>query len=98
MTHQDDSRPTPELDGNVLAGRFGEVFGVDVTSARVLCVGCGREQCVAELVLYETGMGSTARCRGCGAVVLRAALIRDEVVLDLRGARTFRVALPATAV
>ncbi len=96
MTVHDDVPGASALDGNVLAGRLGEVFGVDVTSATVLCVGCGREQCVAELVLYETGMGSTARCRGCGAVVLRAALIRDEVVLDLRGTRTLRVSLPAT--
>ena len=95
MTVHDDGRATPALDGNVLAGRLGEVFGVDVTSAKVLCVACGRDQCVAELVLYETGMGSTARCRGCGAVVLRATRIRDEVVLDLRGTRTLRVTLPA---
>ena len=95
MTGHDDGRSMPALDGNVLAGRLAEVFGVDVTSARVLCVGCGREQCVAELVLYETGMGSTARCRGCGAVVLRAALVRGEVVLDLRGTRTLRVSLPS---
>jgi hypothetical protein len=83
------------LDGNALAGRLGEVFGVDVTSAWVLCVGCTREQRVAELVLYETGMGSTARCRGCGAVVLRVAVIRDEVVLDLRGTRVLRVSVPS---
>ncbi|WP_323095489.1 DUF6510 family protein [Intrasporangium sp. YIM S08009] len=96
MTGHEEGRGSPALDGNMLAGRLGEVFGVDITSATVLCVGCGREQCVAELVLYETGMGSTARCRGCGAVVLRATVIRDEVVLDLRGTRTLRVPLPVT--
>ena len=96
MTGHDDGRSARALDGNVLAGRLGEVFSVDITSAAVLCVGCGRQQCGAELVLYETGMGSTARCRGCGAVVLRATVIRDEVVLDLRGTRTLRVSLPSS--
>ena len=95
MTVHDDGRDASALDGNTLAGRLGEVFGVDVTSATVLCVGCGQGQCVAELVLYETGMGSTARCRGCGSVVLRATRIRAEVVLDLRGTRTLRVPLPS---
>jgi hypothetical protein len=85
------------MDGNVLAGRLGEVFGVDVTTAVVVCVGCTREQAIAELVVYDAGMGATARCRGCGAVVLRATRIRDDVVLDLRGARTLRGALPAAA-
>jgi len=83
------------LDGNVLAGVLGEVFGVDVTAAVVTCEGCTRQQAVAELVVYETAIGSTARCRGCGAVVLRAAQIRSEVVLDLRGSQVMRIPLPA---
>ena len=83
------------MDGNVLAGVLGEVFGVDVTAALVSCEGCGRQQAVAELVVYDAGMGATARCRGCGAVVLRAVQIRSEVVLDLRGSRVMRVPLPA---
>ncbi|MGW5238626.1 DUF6510 family protein [Monashia sp. NPDC004114] len=82
------------MDGNVLAGVLGEVFGVDVTAAIVTCVDCSREQAVAELVVYEAGMGATARCRGCGAVVLRAAQIRSEVVLDLRGSRVVRIPIP----
>lgn len=82
------------MDGNVLAGVMSEVFGVDVTAALVTCMGCSRQQAVAELVVYETGMGSTARCRGCGAVVLRAAQIRSELMLDFHGSRLMRVSLP----
>ncbi len=85
------------MDGNVLAGVLGEVFGVDVTAAIVTCVDCSRRQAVAELVVYEAGMGATARCRGCGAVELRAAQIRSEVVLALRGARIVRIPIPAAS-
>ena len=83
------------MDGNVLAGPLREVFDVDVTAALVTCAGCGRQQVVAELVVYETGMGSTGRCRGCGDVMLRLARIRSEVVLDLHGSRVLRIAVPA---
>jgi len=92
----DPSHDPNALDGNVLAGVLGEVFGVDVMAALVTCAGCSRQQSVAELVVYEAGMGSTARCRGCGAVVLRAVQIRSEVVLDLRGSQVMRIPLPTT--
>jgi len=80
------------LDGNVLAGSLGEVFGVEITSAHVACAGCGRRQAVAELVVYASAMGSVARCRGCGHVMLRVAQVRSEVVLDLQGCSSLRVA------
>jgi hypothetical protein len=95
-TGSDPSLDPNALDGNVLAGVLGEVFGVDVTAALVTCTECARQQAVAELVVYDAGMGSTARCRGCGAVVLRAVQIRSEVVLDLRGARVLRIPLSAS--
>ena len=83
------------LDGNVLAGPLGEVLGVDVTSAIVVCAGCGRRQAVAELVVFASAMGSVARCRGCGDVMLRLAEVRSEVrsevVLDLRGCSVLRL-------
>jgi ribosomal protein S27E len=79
------------LDGNVLAGPLGEAFGVDLTAAVVSCAGCGRRQTVAELVVFASGMGSVARCRGCGDVMLRVAEVRSEVLLDLRGCSVLRM-------
>lgn len=87
-TYAGHDRP---LDGNVLAGPLGEALGVDVTVVVVACAGCGREQAVAELVVFASAMGSVARCRGCGDVVLRIAEVRSEVLLDLRGASLMRV-------
>ena len=79
------------LDGNVLGGPLGEVFGVDVTAGEVTCATCTRVAVVADLVVYDAGPGVTARCRGCGEVMLRATRIRSEILLDLRGTRLLRV-------
>jgi hypothetical protein len=92
--HHSHTEHGAAMDGNVLAGRLGEVFAVDVTAAVVTCVWCTREQHVGELAVYDTGMGATARCRGCGSVVLRMTRIRSDVVLDLHGARTLRIPVP----
>lgn len=80
-------------DGNVLGGLLGEVFGIDLTGSPMTCASCARVAVVADLVVYDAGPGVTARCRGCGAAVLRAARIRDEIVLDLRGIGLLRVAV-----
>jgi ribosomal protein S27E len=87
-TYATHDRP---LDGNVLAGSLGDALGVDVTVAVVQCAGCGRRQAVAELVVYSSAMGSVARCRGCGDVVLRVAEVRADVLLDLRGCSVVRL-------
>jgi hypothetical protein len=78
-------------DGNVLGGVLGEVFGVELTSSEVTCALCTRIAVVADLVVYDAGPGITARCRGCGEVMLRAARIRGDVVLDLRGIGLLRM-------
>lgn len=79
------------LDGNALGGDLGTHFGLDLTTAQVTCDGCHQTRAVAELVVY-TGPGLTGRCRGCGQVVLRMAAIGADLVLDLRGATTLRIA------
>jgi hypothetical protein len=79
------------LDGNVLGGPLGEVFGVDLTASRVACAGCARVAVVADLVVYDAGPGLVGRCRGCGEVMLRLARMRDEMVLDVRGTSLLRV-------
>ncbi len=79
------------VDGNALAGPLGEVFAVDVTTAVVSCVGCGRRQMLAVLEVYGNGPGMTARCTGCHDVILRIARTRDHVYLDLRGTVSLRL-------
>ena len=83
------------LDGNVLAGPLRELFAVDVTSARTQCVGCGQRASVAELETYPGGPGLVARCPGCHTAVLRYARTPTTAYLDLRGALTMSVPMPA---
>jgi hypothetical protein len=89
----DDTRFAGTVDGNVLGGPLGEAFGVELTAALVTCAGCSRPAVVADLVVYDAGPGLVGRCRGCGEVMLRLTRIRDEVVVDLRGCRSLRVAV-----
>lgn len=81
------------LDGNALAGPLGEVFAVDVTTARVICVGCGARRTLAALEVYGGGPGLVARCTGCHGVILRLAQVRDRMYLDLRGTVSLQVEL-----
>jgi hypothetical protein len=94
----DSSRARDEpLDGNVLAGPFGELFAIDVTSAATVCAGCGRKASVAELDVYM-GAGAVARCRGCHSTVARLVRTPTHVLLDLRGTVSLAVSLPAAVV
>lgn len=78
-------------DGNVLGGVLGEALAVELTSSEATCAACTRIAVVADLVVYDAGPGITARCRGCGEVMLRAARIRSQWVLDLSGVDQLRI-------
>jgi hypothetical protein len=84
-----------ELDGNAMAGDLREIFAVDVTSAVVICAGCGRAGAIATLRLWGRAPGQVARCPQCDDVVLRLVRAPDRVFLDLRGALRLEVPLPA---
>jgi len=81
------------VDGNALAGPLAELFGVDVTVALTTCVGCGRDDAVAQLQIYSGGPGVVARCPGCHDVVMRYSRTATEGFLDLRGTVALRVRL-----
>jgi hypothetical protein len=92
------SVPTLEqayLDGNVLAGTLAEIFTVDLTAAVSRCAHCGRSGAVATLRVYLDAPGLVARCPGCEEVVLRLVRAPADVWLDLRGATSVRIPMPA---
>lgn len=64
------ARDPVALDGNVLAGRFGLLGSLDITTAVLRCAGCGRTDVVAAARVYVSGMGAVARCAGCDAVLV----------------------------
>jgi len=72
------------LDGNVLGGVLGELFGVDLTITPCTCGGCGARDQMACLDVY-VGAGIVVRCRHCEAVMIRIVQGHGRTWLDLRG-------------
>jgi predicted RNA-binding Zn-ribbon protein involved in translation (DUF1610 family) len=79
------------LDGNAAAGLLSEVFGPEATGAVAHCGNCGAEGPVGTLLVYAHGMGVVFHCPRCEHVMIRIAHIREEVVLDMRGAVFLRL-------
>lgn len=80
------------LDGNAAAGVLAELFTFEMTTAQVICAGCGASGPVGTLLAWMTPMGAVIRCPGCESVIMRIVHARDEWLLDLRGAAVLRVA------
>ena len=72
-------------DGNTLAGHLSDLFTLDVTTARQVCPGCGADNVVADLYVWDQGPGVVARCPGCTQVALRMTRHSGALWLDLAG-------------
>jgi DNA-directed RNA polymerase subunit RPC12/RpoP len=73
------------VDGNAIGGLLRDVFGEEMTAARGECASCGATAFVAELVVYLPALGTVARCRTCGSVVMVLVRRREITCVDLRG-------------
>jgi predicted enzyme related to lactoylglutathione lyase len=82
------------LDGNAAAGELSELFALDPTTATATCAGCGMTSAIAQVHVYEAGMGTVLRCPSCDAVLARVARFGGEVRLEMRGVRVVRWAVP----
>lgn len=82
------------IDGNGAGGPFGEALGIDATTTVLTCAHCGRACLFAETRVYD-GAGLVARCPGCTSVLARLVRTPTDAWLDLRGARSVRIPLPA---
>lgn len=82
------------VDGNELAGPLREVFAIEMTTARGICVGCGQMRTVAEARVYTQAPGLVARCPGCENVLLRVVSGAGRVWLDMRGLTCLEMTLP----
>jgi hypothetical protein len=78
------------LDGNAAAGDLSEVFTLEATAASATCAGCGKTGHIADVHVYESGMGTVLRCPSCDTVLLRVVHARDEVLMEMRGVRVLR--------
>jgi hypothetical protein len=73
------------LDGNAIGGLLIEVFGAEMTMAVATCASCGAARVVAELAVYEHGLGTVVRCRSCEAVLMAFVRRRGVICVDLEG-------------
>jgi Family of unknown function (DUF6510) len=85
------------LDGNAAAGRLGDLFAFDVTTAVSTCATCRDARPVAELHAYMDAPGIVLRCASCGAAQLRLVDSGDRAWLDLRGIQVLEIQGPTTA-
>ena len=83
------------LDGNAMAGDLRELFAVDVTTAVATCAGCGEPSVVGRLRVWGPAPGLVARCPSCDDVVLRLVRGPERAWLDLRGAVSLEIPMPA---
>jgi hypothetical protein len=81
------------LDGNAAAGPFGELFGVDVSTAIVTCGGCRASAAFAEQRAFLDGPGTVLRCPGCDHLLARVVETRTEIWLELSGSASWRFPL-----
>ena len=79
------------LDGNAAGGWLTDLFCLEMTTADVLCAGCGALGPVGTLLQFGHEMGIILRCPACDTAVIRTARIRDHYWLDMRGAVSMRL-------
>ena len=73
------------LDGNGIAGTFGEIFTIDITSAERICQSCGTQAAIGAHRAYQ-GAGIALRCPACGDIAAVVGVLGDHGrVLELRG-------------
>jgi uncharacterized protein DUF6510 len=87
---------TSHLDGNMLAGVFGELFTVDVTTAVGQCASCGTSGAIAQAHVYPDAPGIVARCPACSEVILRLVRGSGRAWLDLRGLTCLQLTIPGS--
>jgi hypothetical protein len=73
------------LDGNAIGGLLIEVFGTEMTTAVGTCAGCGATSQVAELAVYQPGLGTVVRCRHCDNVLMVFVQAHGVTCVDLWG-------------
>ena len=83
------------LDGNAPAGVLTEVFCCEPSTAVFVCAGCGEVGSVAALLAYGLEMGAILRCAVCDTAVVRIGVAGRRRWVDLRGAVSLCVELPA---
>ena len=75
------------LDGNAIGGMLYDVFGGEMTMARVECGRCQGRGPLAECEVYLGGPGVVVRCRVCHDILMVFVEVREMTCVDLGGLR-----------
>jgi hypothetical protein len=86
------------LDGNAIAGLLYDVFDAEATTMIGTCAFCGARGPMAEIEVYLRALGTVARCRHCGNVLMVFVTIRGITCVDLRGLAALEPAPSASGV
>lgn len=73
------------VDGNAIGGMLIELFSTEMTTAAGTCGACGTTGQVAEMAVYQPGLGTVVRCRVCDNVLMVFVEVRGVTCVDLRG-------------
>lgn len=85
------------LDGNAAAGLLGELFAVDLTTARCCCAGCGAAEPLGAEVVYATAPGMVLRCAHCDHTLAVVVHGGGRYWLGVSGTAWLEIPEPATA-
>jgi Family of unknown function (DUF6510) len=94
MTMSPQHQDMLPLDGNAAGGLLRELFALDLTSAEIICGGCGMAAPIGAIRAYGGTMGAILRCAQCDTAVLRIAHTPAGLWLDMHGTRRLFVAAP----
>jgi uncharacterized metal-binding protein len=83
------------LDGNAAAGVLAEVFCNEPSTVVFVCAGCGAVGPIGTLLAYGLELGAILRCAVCDTAVVRIGAGGQQRWIDLRGAVSLRIELPA---
>jgi hypothetical protein len=78
------------LDGNAVAGLFAEAFGVELTTARGTCAGCGAVELFGAVRVYKAA-GYVLRCPHCESVLAKVVTDGSRTWIDFRGLRAIEL-------
>lgn len=73
------------LDGNAVAGDLLSLFGVEMTTASLICAQCGKTSVMGEVQAFTQSPGLVLRCPTCERVMIRVVQTPDATLVDARG-------------
>ena len=82
---------TLRVDGNAIAGELSEVFGHEMTEARVACAGCGTVEQLGADHAYVQAPGLVLRCCHCDQVLLVMTRTDERQLVAFPGSRWIEI-------